>query len=111
NLYGKVTPAGAITEYPGVINSNAFANPDWIAAANNGDLYIPQGGGAQTFDPATPTTTFTQIFVDANGKEGQTNMRYAINGPDGNVWFSGQGSVGTNGFINTPDEVAKFVPR
>ena len=107
NIYGKITPAGAITELP-----NSIGGPVWIASASaDGDLYVPQGGGAATFNPATPATSVTQMFVDANGKEGQTNMRSAINGPDGNVWFSGDGSAGGGGFIATQDEVAKFVPR
>jgi streptogramin lyase len=112
DFYAKITPAGVITEYPNIINPNDFANPDWIAAgpASNGELWIPQGGGAVSFLPATPTTANVQLFV-SGGQEGQTNMRSAILGPDNNIWFSGQGSNPGNGFVQTQDEVSKFTPR
>lgn len=114
--YAKITTAGVITEYSGLINPAAFANPIWLApASSNGDLYLVQGGGAINWNPSTPATAFQQPFVDSNGQEGQTDMHSAIYVPaaagPGAIWFSGYGSTGCCGFINTQDEVAKFVPR
>jgi hypothetical protein len=115
--YAKITTSGVITEYPGLINPAAFANPLRLApASNNGDLYLVQGGGAINWDPGDPGTAFQQAFIDSNGMQGQTDMHSAIYvpglpGTPGAIWFSGYGSTGCCGFINTQDEVAKIVPR
>jgi virginiamycin B lyase len=112
DLYAKVTTGGAITEYPGVINSGNFGNPDWIAAGSDGQLWIPQGGGAVSFKPTTPTTANLQLFVNSGtNTNGQTDNHYAMTGPDGDIWFNGQGQANGGGFTPTQDSVVKFVPR
>ena len=106
NLYSRITTAGTVTEYPGIINAALFANLVVITSGSDGQLWIPQGGGAVSFAPATPLQLKTQFFTD----NGQTDNHSAIKGPDGDIWISGYGG-NSAGFTPTMDEVAKFAPR
>jgi streptogramin lyase len=107
DLYGKVTSPTTTVEFQSILNPGNFANPVWLASGSDGQIWIPQGGGAVSFKPATPLMANTQFFTDV----AQTDNQSVINGPDGNIWFSGLGSVGGGGFNATQDQVAKFTPR
>ena len=107
NQFARITPTGVITEYPNVVNPAAFANMVVIAPDGSGNLWIPQGGGAVKVVPSNPTAAQTLFFTD----NGQTDNHGVVFAPDGNMWFTGLGSAGGNGFIPTTDELASFTPR
>jgi len=107
--FAPVTPPATIniTEYPNIIDPNAFANLVNIAAGPDGNLWIVQGGGAVKIPPANPTGAIAEFYTD----NGQIDTYGLVAGPDGNMWFTGLGSAGGNGFIPTTDSVNSFTPR
>ncbi len=107
--FAPVTPPAAIsiTEYPNVIDPNAFANLIVLASGADGNIWIVQGGGAVKIPPANPTAAVTEFYTD----NGQIDTHGVVKGPDGNMWFGGLGSTGGNGFIPTSDSVNSFIPR
>ncbi len=106
DLYAKISTSGTIVQYPGVLNPADFTNLVVIAQGPDGNMWIPQGGGAVRFSPTNPTAAVTPGFTDS----AQTDDKSVVAGPDGNMWFTGLGSAGGGGFNPTADEVAKFTP-
>lgn len=107
--FAPVTPPATIdiTEYPGVINYNAFANLVAISPGPDGNLWIANGGAGIKIPPANPTAALQEAFTCVC----QYDVHSIIKGPDGNVWFDGFGSSGGGGFNPTQDAVNKFAPR
>ena len=80
---GRITPGGAITEFPG-LKSEAYE----IALGLEGDMWFTEPG-ARTIGRITPTGEIMEF------SEGLNNHPYDITrGPEGNMWFTTPHSVG-----------------
>jgi streptogramin lyase len=102
---GKITPAGAITEYPGPSYS---VHLQGIAAGADGNLWFTQSNGY--IGKITTAGVATQYGVPEQPNPGQI-----IPGPGGALWFSAQGigdtgasAYGDVGFIDTSGKVTQF---
>jgi virginiamycin B lyase len=85
---GRITPAGAITEYrQGIPSGDTPA--DSITVGADGVLWFCLDGASPAIgriDPATGTITDSPLM---------SNPRSVMEGPDGNVWFIGGAGLGT----------------
>jgi len=92
---GRVTPAGAITEFP----TNAPGAVPGIAAGADGNLWFTEGD-ANKIGRITPAGVITEFPVGTTG-----SFPYEITpGPDGNLWFTENygnriGRISTSGVI------------
>jgi virginiamycin B lyase len=102
---GKITTAGAITEYPG---PSYTVHLNGIAAGADGNLWFTQSNGY--IGKITTAGTATQYGVPL-----QPNLGLITPGPGGALWYSAQGlgdtgagSYGDVGFIDTSGKVTHF---
>ncbi len=101
NAIGRITPAGAISEFP-----VGTGGPEQIASGPDGDLWFTQELGTGQIGRITPggTTTFFSVPTQFPGLDGITL------GPDGNLWFTEHlGSANQIGRI-TPGGVVNEFP-
>jgi streptogramin lyase len=88
NKIGRITPAGAITEFPGDtttlnVPQGITAGPDgnlWFADTNNNKIGRITPAGAITEFPGNTTTLTGPVEIAA--------------GPDGNLWFTDGNKIG-----------------
>jgi streptogramin lyase len=80
---GRITPGGAITEFPG-LKSEAYE----IALGLEGDLWFTEPG-ARTIGRITPGGTITEFSEGLN-----KHPFYIARGPEGNMWFTTPETVG-----------------
>ncbi|HLJ94600.1 MAG TPA: hypothetical protein VKU02_15545 [Gemmataceae bacterium] len=88
NKIGRITPAGAITEYS---VPTASSSPFNITAGPDGNLWFTEPNGEQ-IGRITTSGAITEFPIPT--PTGQPNT--IITGPDGNLWFSeiGSGRIG-----------------
>ena len=93
NRVGRITPRGAVTEFP--VGPAREFGPDDIAAGPDGNLWFTSSGAGPTGPPSgrigriTPTgvvTTFSAGISATSSPAGITA------GPDGNLWFTESGA-------------------
>ena len=82
NQIGRMTPCGAVTEFPVPTPSTLFE----ITAGADGNLWFAEGQG-NNVGRITPAGTITEFPVPTAG-----GVPYGIaSGPDGNIWFTESG--------------------
>jgi streptogramin lyase len=106
---GKITPAGAITEYEYEEDGselNEEAKLTGIAVGPEGKLWLTDRGvepGIVVVDPGSPTTA-TEY---SGGLNGTSVPQGIVAGPDGNLWFADSGTTPAIGMIN-PSNPTEF---
>jgi len=80
NVVGRITTAGAITQFT---IPTASSNPWAIAAGADGNLWFVEGA-SDTIGRITPGGVFTEFPLQTS----QDRLWGACAGPDGNVWFT-----------------------
>jgi virginiamycin B lyase len=108
NAIGEVSPSGGITEFsvePGV-------DPNFITAGPDGNVWFTDVGStpgvvrvAPCTLPCTPTMT---EFGKANGLDAGGLPELITAGPDGNLWFTDQGSPVAIGQITPAGAITEF---
>ena len=101
--FGRITPAGAITDFSTGSGISAGAEPWGIAAADDGGLWFTEqvGNRVGRINPLTrQATEFSAGITSPSGPRGITA------GPDGNVWFAEDG--GRIGRITPAGVVTEF---
>jgi hypothetical protein len=94
---GRITPAGAVTEFAG--GGNPGSCPYFIAAGPDGNLWFSDEGTTPAVGRITPTGATTEFSAGL----GASSLLYGIvAGPDGNVWFTDTGTTQAIGRITTP---------
>jgi streptogramin lyase len=83
---GYITTAGAIHEY----TDPYTGNPLQIEAGSDGNLWFYNASASNAIVKMTPTGSSTEYSMPASG-EIDDNM---VLGPDGDIWFSDQGTTG-----------------
>jgi hypothetical protein len=102
------TTVSSFSEFPNVIDPNAFANLVTLFKGGDSNMWMAEGGGAVKIVPSSPSTALVEFFTD----NGQTSMIKCIGGPDGNNWCAVYGSAPLGqGFINTYDGIVYWTPR
>jgi streptogramin lyase len=99
NIIGKVTPAGAVTEYtvgtslpvavPGGAAVSSGLDAGDIAAGPDGNLWFTggrAGDGGAVIGRITPSGQVSEYTAGLSG-----GGAYITAGPDGNMWFTGAG--------------------
>jgi streptogramin lyase len=84
NKIGRITPSGAITEFP------ANSPTGGIALGGDGNLWFAEGGKIGTITTDGVVTEFA--IPTAN-----TEVTDIASGPDGNLWFSEPGNADAQG--------------
>lgn len=97
NLIGRITPSGAVTEFP--VSARA-TSPGDIALGADGNMWFTQYPG--TVGRITPTGVVSEYLV--TGIDGSAGA--IAQGPDGNMWF-GEGT-GTMGRITSAGAATVF---
>src|SRR5947209_13020404 len=90
---GRVTPAGAITEFGHADGLNTGSAPDHLTAGADGNVWFTDRGGlTPALGRVTPAGVITE-FGHANGlNTGSLPTRIAT-GPGGNLWFNDLGTA------------------
>jgi virginiamycin B lyase len=100
NSIGRISPAGAITEFP-VPVSYSGSGLEGIAAGPDGNLWFADSG-ASKIGRITPAGVVTEFVLSALGQ----SPLGMVAGPDGNMWFlEGVNNVGR---ITTSGVVTEF---
>jgi streptogramin lyase len=96
---GRITPRGAVTEYPVPPQRVTYnSQPHAIAAGPDGRIWFPDSGGGK-IGRITPAGMMTEFPVTGG-------FSYGIAaGPDGALWFTGGTSIGR---ITTAGRVTEF---
>lgn len=92
---GKITPAGAVTEFSAGIS--ASATPWGIAAGPDGNLWFTEGDGGPPSYSAPRIgriTTSGAVTEFTQGLSAGTYPQGIVAGPDGNMWFAEYGHPG-----------------
>ena len=101
--FGRVTPAGVVTDFSTGSGISTDARPWGIAAGDDGNLWFTEESGNRVgrINPLTrQATEFSAGITSPSGPRGITA------GPDGNVWFAEDG--GRIGRITPAGVVAEF---
>jgi streptogramin lyase len=92
---GRITPAGAITEF----NAPAGSSPQAIAAGPDGNMWFTDNGATKAIGRITPSGTITEFSTGLQANNASRPMAIAA-GLDGNMWFTDLGQLaGGNGMI------------
>ena len=85
---GKITPSGAVTEYP---LPTPNAEPEVIAAGPDGNMWFTEQGAGQIgeINPATATPSDPGI-LEYPVPTANSDLGGIAQGPDGNMWFTEQ---------------------
>ncbi len=105
---GKITSAGAITEYEDGVNLKGLnAESDLVAIATGpeGKLWLTDRGATPAIAVFDPTTCISECTVEEFSIEGKGGNPGAvpqdiISGPGGNLWFTDKGTTPAIGKIN-----------
>jgi streptogramin lyase/subtilisin-like proprotein convertase family protein len=111
---GRITTAGAVTEFP--IPGGSGSQPTPIVAGPDGNLWFTESNGSNDnmIGRITPSGTVTQFPTDIAAF---TFLAGITAGPDGNLWFTADAGVGkmttsgttppvyTAGITGFPDEI------
>ncbi len=84
NAVGRITTAGAFTEFP---MPTAGAQPYRIAAGPDGALWFTEGGSVSQIGRITTSGSVTEFPVTTGG-----TLSYITSGPDGALWFAESGA-------------------
>lgn len=86
---GRITPDGAITEYPLPSRGTVHAFPDGIVTGPGGALYFQEALAGQVgrIDPRTGVITERRIVPAGSGGPGRVVGGPLLLGPDGAFWF------------------------
>jgi uncharacterized protein (TIGR03437 family) len=82
NSIGRITPAGAISEFP--IGAGISSYPFAITAGSDGNLWFVKNLGASSIVRITTTGAMTEFSIPTL----YHNYQEITNGPDGNLWFT-----------------------
>lgn len=96
---GKITPSGAITEYP-LPTHNSYLQG--ITTGPDGNVWFTEYEGNK-IGRITPTGTIT-TFAKPKDDFYTPGLGYITAGPDGNIWYTG----GTPG---SPPRLGRFSPN
>jgi streptogramin lyase/phosphodiesterase/alkaline phosphatase D-like protein len=97
---GKVTPAGAVTEYYSLTEQ-----PTGITTGSAGNLWFTETGAFGSIGRIT-TGGFASEF--STGLTWGSNPTAITKGPDGNLWFTEASSGGAIGRITTSGTITEF---
>jgi streptogramin lyase len=100
NRIGRVSTAGAITEFP---VAAADSGPSGIAAGPDGNLWFTERRGNR-IGRITPTGTITEFPLP----EANSYPAFIAAGPDGNLWFTEGESGNRIGRISTAGTITEF---
>lgn len=85
NRIGRITPAGAVTEFP--IAAAGMA-PTGIVAGADGALWVTENGAANTGNNILRITTAGAMTQYQNGISANAGVVGIASGSDGNLWFT-----------------------
>ncbi|HET6310641.1 MAG TPA: hypothetical protein VFH00_06515 [Candidatus Nitrosotalea sp.] len=80
---GRMTPAGALTEFP--IPSGRESSPREIVAGPDGNLWFVESGRFSAIAKVTPSGVITEYRY---GALDEFSLSAIVAGPDGNLWFT-----------------------
>jgi len=100
---GRITPAGAITEFSKGLN--AGAQPAGIGAGPDGNLWFADPGSPAAIGRITPSGEIREFSAGLNA--GASPWQIA-GGPDGNVWFTDIGPTPAIGRITPSGAITEF---
>ena len=96
NKIGRITPSGAVTEFPLPASPSAPSAPVAITAGPDGNLWFTEGFGNK-IGRITPSGTITEFPLPASHSAFDAKLGAGITtGPDGNLWFT-EDAAGPNG--------------
>jgi uncharacterized protein (TIGR03437 family) len=82
NSIGRITPAGAISEFP--IGGGFSSHPVAITVGPDGNLWFVKNAGASSIARITTTGVMTEFSIPTL----YHNYQEITTGPDGNLWFT-----------------------
>jgi streptogramin lyase len=105
---GRITPAGAITDFTAGLQSSNHSFPYDIFAGPDGNVWFTDGGNGPNppipsaigrISPSGVITEWSQGLEGAGGSS--STVLGGTLGPDGNVWFTDQGATHAIGVAGT----------
>jgi streptogramin lyase len=108
---GEISPSGTISEYP---DSNGSAPEDLAVGAGNKlwfttrEVAMAQPAGVGVANPGAPANTPATVFATNSVPFPATMPSGITDGPDGNVWFTDQGSPSGVGRVTPAGTVSEF---
>ncbi len=111
NAIGRITPAGAITEFSAGLNPGN--SPLEIASGADGNLWFTDQGTSSAIGRITPAGAITEFSSGLNpGSSPGGNSAFApygiAPGPDGNVWFLDNGTTKAIGRVSPSGAITEF---
>jgi virginiamycin B lyase len=105
---GRITTAGAITEYPAGTTSGFSTGqmPSQITAGPDGALWFTEEGATGQIARLDPKTETVTEF--ATGLTPNRQPAGIAQGPDGNLWFTERGGAGAIGRITPTGMITEF---
>jgi hypothetical protein len=101
---GRITPAGAITEFSSNLNSGS--NLGDIVAGPDGNLWFTDTGSTRAVGRITPAGAITEFSSGLNSGKSPFSI---VAGADGNLWFvDGSMSAGVIGRITPAGAINQF---
>lgn len=117
---GRITPTGTITQFTATNGLQVGARPVAITPGPDGNIWFTDmsasagGGGVNEIGRITPTGTITEFSTGLNAGSKPGNAETALlargltAGPDGNVWFTDNGTTKAIGRINPTGTITEF---
>ncbi len=108
---GEISPSGTISEYP---DSNGSAPEDLAVGAGNKlwfttrEVPMAQPAGVGVAIPGAPANTPATVFATNSVPFPATMPSGITDGPDGNVWFTDQGTPSGVGRVTPAGTVSEF---
>jgi streptogramin lyase len=106
-------PLGQITEFTSGLNTGSY--PTGIAAGADGNLWFADPGTTPAIGRITPAGTITEFTSGLNAGSRPGGIRGAqatttgiVTGPDGNVWFTDDGTTKAIGRITPAGTITEF---
>jgi len=110
---GKFTGTSTITEYAQANGLPTGSEPTGIATGSDGNLWFTDQGATPAIGKAALVghviaSHFITVFGTANGLNAGSAPLKITAGPDGNLWFTDQGSPTAIGRISTSGVITEF---
>jgi streptogramin lyase len=86
---GRITPAGAITEFSQGLAADSFLQA--MTLGPDGNIWFTVGSGSPAIGRITPDGAITEF---TQGLSADSFPLFITSGPDGNIWFTDQGHAG-----------------
>jgi streptogramin lyase len=100
---GRITPAGAITEFSAGLSS--MSQPNDLTLGPDGNLWFTDQGNTKAIGRVTPAGTITEYTA---GLAMNSFPNDITAGADGNVWFTDDGSPAAIGRVTPAGAITEF---